>query len=247
MTDEKIIAYKGFDADLKCRGMQYEIGQTFSIEEKAAICQRGFHACEYPLDVFGYYPPADSRYATVEATGGIVRHENVDTKIAAASLTITAEISLHDMIGAAVKWVFDRVDWKKGANVKADRAGATNEDDQGAASSTGFQGAASSTGGWGAASSTGYRGAASSTGYWGAASSTGDQGAASALGKHSVALAAGEGTKARASDGSALVLIHRDDEGAILNVVSAIAGRDGIKPEAWYTLDESGSLVEASE
>lgn len=211
MTDEKIIAYKGFDADLKCRGMQYEIGQTFSIEEKPAICQRGFHACEYPLDVFGYYPPADSRYATVEATGGIVRHENVDTKIAAASLTITAEISLHDMIGAAVKWVFDRVDWKKGANVKADRAGATNEDDQGAASSTG------------------------------------DQGAASALGKHSVALAAGEGTKARASDGSALVLIHRDDEGAILNVVSAIAGRDGIKPEAWYTLDESGSLVEASE
>ena len=137
MTDKKIIAYKGFDSDLKCRGMQYEIGGNYTVDGKIKICRNGLHACEYPLDVFSYYPQAQSRFATVEATGEIVRSEGADTKIAAASLTITAEISLHDMIGAAVKWVFDRVDWKKGANVKADRAGATNDQHRGAASSTG--------------------------------------------------------------------------------------------------------------
>ena len=52
--------YKGFDKDLKCRDFQYEIGKKYE-EERAEICDTGFHACENPLDVFGYYAPADSR------------------------------------------------------------------------------------------------------------------------------------------------------------------------------------------
>lgn len=62
---EKIKAYKGFNKDLQCRGFQYEIGKEYE-EETANLCHAGFHACEYPLDVFGYYSPADSRFCEVE-------------------------------------------------------------------------------------------------------------------------------------------------------------------------------------
>lgn len=58
--------YKGFDKDLKCRDFQYEIGKTYE-EPTAELCEKGFHACEYPLDVFEYYAPGDmSRYCEVD-------------------------------------------------------------------------------------------------------------------------------------------------------------------------------------
>lgn len=57
--------YKGFDKDLKCRGFQYEIGKEYE-ENAADICHKGFRACENPMDVFGYYNPADSRYCEVD-------------------------------------------------------------------------------------------------------------------------------------------------------------------------------------
>lgn len=57
--------FKGFDKDLKCRDFQYEIGKEYT-EEKADICNCGFHACKFPMDVFGYYSPSDSRYCEVD-------------------------------------------------------------------------------------------------------------------------------------------------------------------------------------
>ena len=54
--------YKGFDKDLKCRGYQYQIGRTEK-EESAELCERGFHACVFPLDVFGYTRPQIPAFA----------------------------------------------------------------------------------------------------------------------------------------------------------------------------------------
>lgn len=53
--EDKIIAYKGMDSNMQCRGMQYEVGKEFSVDGKIECCGNGLHACERPLDVLGYY------------------------------------------------------------------------------------------------------------------------------------------------------------------------------------------------
>lgn len=51
-----IIAYKGFEQDLTCRGFQYEIGKTYVFDGLPKLCEQGFHYCYSLLDVFTYYP-----------------------------------------------------------------------------------------------------------------------------------------------------------------------------------------------
>jgi hypothetical protein len=231
MSNDAITTYKGFNRDLTCRGYQYEIGATYEHDGPVAACSAGFHACEYPLDVFGYYPPGTSRYAEVVQAGDIARDKS-DTKLASARLTVTVELDLHEMITRAVKWVFDQAK-------PEDTDHATGY--QGAASSTGYHGAASSTGDQGAASSTGYQGAASSTGDQGAASSTGDQGAASSTGYHGAAMAIGYGARVMGANGNALFAVYREaDTSVILHAWAGIVGRDGIKAGVWYSLDAAG-------
>ncbi|WP_431193942.1 DUF7666 domain-containing protein, partial [Comamonas trifloxystrobinivorans] len=147
-ADQPIITYKGFDKDLKCRNFQYEIGGTYENEKGAAACKYVFHACEHPLNVFEYYVPAGNRFAVVEQSGAISRHDS-DTKVASSKITIKAEIGIPGLVKAAVEYVTSRC---------------KPIDPDSPASSTGNYGAASSTGNYGAASSTGNRGAASSTG-----------------------------------------------------------------------------------
>jgi hypothetical protein len=230
-----IIAFKGFNRDLTCREFQYAIGATYTHEGSVAACEAGFHACEYPLDVFKYYPPGTSRYAEVEQAGEIAR-DGSDSKIASARLTVTVEISLHEMITRAVKWVFDRAKPEDTEHATGDRGAASSTGDQGAASSTGYRGAASSTGDQGAASSTGYRGAASSTGDRGAASSTGCRGAA---------MAAGHEGRVMGADGNALFAVYRDPTtDAIMHAWAGVVGRDGIKAGVWYQVGVDGRPVE---
>ncbi len=185
-----VVAYKGFDLALKCRDRQFDVGKTYTHEGNVQACQSGFHACEYPLDVFASHVPAHSRYAIVEQSGVLSRHAD-DSKVASSVITIKAELSLHDLIQAATDYTFTRAQKVDGSTSRGVGKGASSTGDYGAASSTGYRGAASSTGHYGAASSTGDSGAASSTGNRGAASSTGEHGAASSTGVQGAASSTG--------------------------------------------------------
>ena len=138
---ETITGFKGFDKDLKCRDCQYEVGKKFEEEGKIEACSNGFHFCENPLDVLGYYPPYDekgsNRYCIVKGSGNIDRDGN-DTKVACSKLYISAEIGLKGIIEAGVKFILDKVNWKD--NKKS------NTGNQSAATNTGYRSAAEVTG-----------------------------------------------------------------------------------------------------
>ena len=246
--------YKGMDKDMKCRGFQYEVGGEYETDE-AKACECGFHACEYPLDVFNYYPPAGSRFFEVEQSGSISKSDE-DTKVASTKIKIGAELSIAGLVKAAVEYTKERCTQNEGDKATGDQgaASATGTQgaasatgDQGAASATGYQGAASATGDQGAASATGDQGAASATGYQGAASATGTQGAASATGKASAAMACGIEGKAMGSLGCAIFLVERGEYDGetypIVAVKAAIVDGENVKPGVWYTL-RNGELVE---
>ncbi|MDI4131895.1 hypothetical protein QK403_08920 [Pseudomonas aeruginosa] len=188
-VEEIVTAYKGFKQDLTCRGYQFEIGGTYKHEGEVEACASGFHSCEYPLDVFGYYAPGDSRFAIVKASGQLSRHDD-DSKIASATLMVEAEISMPTMISRAIDWIMARLDSSVEQTVVGDTA--SNTGNRSAASNTGYQSAASNTGDCSAASNTGNHSAASNTGYQSAASNTGDYSAASNTGNRSAASNTGD-------------------------------------------------------
>jgi hypothetical protein len=202
-AEEAVISYKGFDNAWKCRDFQYQVGETFTHDGSVKACKSGFHACEYPLDVFEYYPPAGSRFAVVKQYGELSRHDD-DSKVASKSISIMAEISISGMVEAAIEYTSRRckpidpespssaTGTQGAASATGDQGAASATGDQGVASATGYKGAASATGYNGSASATGIQGAASATGYKGAASATGDHGAASATGTHGAASATGD-------------------------------------------------------
>jgi hypothetical protein len=247
---ETILAVKGFDSNLQCRGYQFKIGKKYKHEGSVERCSSGFHSCEAPLDVFGYYPPAGSRYALVEVSGKIDRETDGDTKIASAEIHIKAELKIPELVSRAIDYIMARIEKTAEANEphshvhnSGDYGAASNSGDYGAASNSGTRGAASNSGTRGAASNSGYGGAASNSGTRGAASNSGYGGAASTDGEHSTAMHCGYAGKVKGADGCALFLVERDDDFRIVNVWSGIVGTDGIKPEVFYTL-KNGKPVE---
>ena len=182
--DNIIRGFKGFDKDLKCRGFQYEIGKDYEHEGEVKCCERGFHFCENPFDVFRYYLPCDSRYCEVECDVNADK-ANDDSKVATSHIHISSEIGLNGLIKAGVKFILDKVNYK---DTKS-----TN------------------TGDYSAATNTGDRSAATNTGDQSAATNTGYQSAATVEGKESVALVTGKDSIARGALGCWIVLTERGD------------------------------------
>ena len=123
-------AYKGFNADMTCRGFQYKEGENYTTED-AKVCECGFHACEYPLDCLSYYDPSTSVYHEVDL-GGKIDRESDDTKVAATEIKIGSRLSIADLVKAAIDFTMAHI-----------RPEAKADEKYGAASATGWRGAAS--------------------------------------------------------------------------------------------------------
>ena len=153
--------YKGFDKDLKCRGMQYSFGETATHNGNLKLCSSGLHFCENPLDVLAHYPPSDSRFAEIEADE-VANQLQRDSKCVAKSLYIKAELSLSELLAGGSKFILDKVDF---TNSKESNTGTSS-----AATNTGNRSAATNTGNSSAATNTGKDGTAISLGIEGRAS-----------------------------------------------------------------------------
>ncbi|ECQ0402471.1 hypothetical protein IG712_001816 [Salmonella enterica] len=243
MTKE-IVTFKGFNKDLKCRDFQFEIGKTFHHDGKVEACVSGFHACECPFDVFSYYSPADSRFAETISFGITNREEDGDTKIASASITIKAELTLPQFIQRGIEWIWSKIDKSLEQQIMCGNcSAATNTGNRSAATNTGNCSAATNTGNRSAATNTGDWSAATNTGNWSAATNTGNCSAAEVSGSQSVAAAFGIEGKARASEGGAIVLCYRDEDGELIHIRASKVGENGIMPNTWYQLNEDGEFV----
>lgn len=113
-------AYKGFESDLTCRGFQYEVGKTYTMEGEPKLCEQGFHCCLKLSDVFMFYSPigyehsvvnfrhiakcmsSGNRYCQVEVLGDIDNSSFegmcVSTKIVTNKIKIVKELTTHDII-----------------------------------------------------------------------------------------------------------------------------------------------------
>ena len=106
MSEKVIKSYKAFDKNMQCREFQYEVGKEYEIGGEIKCCERGFHACKSPMEVWDHYDMLNSRFAEVEQSGKIDEEEN-STKVCSSHIKIKAELKLADIIEVGVEWLKD--------------------------------------------------------------------------------------------------------------------------------------------
>ena len=238
-----MIVYKGTDKDMKCRGFQFDLGKEY-VEEKAKLCKKGFHGCEYPLDVFAHYDPAGSRFFVADLDGVTDERESCDTKRVGTKIKLRAEIGIAGIVKAAVEYIKERAEssdnqtgYCSAATNTGDRSAATNTGNCSAATNTGDYSAATNTGDCSAATNTGDRSAATNTGNWSAATNTGDRSAATNTGNWSAATNTGDCSAAtNTGDWSAATVDGKGSIAIVTGVDSKASGAIG----CWLVLTERG-------
>ena len=228
--EQKIKAYKAFDKDLSCRGFKYKVGKEYEETGDIKACEKGFHACPYPLDVFGYYAPAGSRFCEVEQSGKIDDSES--DKVCSSKIRIGAELDIRGLVKAAVSYVKERCtnecNAKPGKPATAGDGGAATAGDSGAATAGNY--GAATAGDYGAATA-GNRGAATARGK----ASTGSNG---------LSVARGKNVQVKGGIGAILVIAEeRDDTYDIVDWKAVAVDGEVVKADTWYRL-ENGELVE---
>ena len=245
-----IVGVKGFDLNLKCRDYQFEVGKTHK-EKSAKCCKSGFHFCENPLDVFGYYPPGESRFCIVEGSGDIDR-EGDDSKVSCTELKVVREIQPFEFADLAKEYILKNVTDEKSntgnyssSSNTGDQSSSSNTGYKSSSSNTGYKSSSSNTGNYSSSSNTGYKSSSSNTGYKSSSSNTGDQSSSSNTGNYSsssvsgsesVAIVTGYQGKAKGALGCWIVLTERNSEMEILDIRAVKVDGDSIKADTYYQL-----------
>ena len=219
MAEKVIKSYKGFDSSLSCRGFQYEVGKEYEMDGRIECCERGFHACESPLEVFDHYDMLKSRFAEVEQSGIIDREED-STKVCSSRIKIKAELKLADIINIGVEWLKDITSPSK---VKTDSSLIDNGESKKQIGSSG------------------YYAHIGSSGYSAQIGSSGDYAKIDSTGADSVIMCAGYKSKAKAKIGSWITLaewVYCEEKGRHVPVCVKTEYVDGenIKADTYYQL-----------
>ena len=217
MREDAVKYYKGFNRDMTCRGFQYKEGETYTTDE-AKLCQSGFHACENPLDCFGYYNPNESVYHEVELSDVSNEKSNDDTKVVAKQIKVGAELSVRDLCKAHFAFVKSKT--------------VTSEQGKDKANLVGKNCSSLSARNWSSLSAQDW-------------SSLSAQDESSLSAGRDCVLAAFN-SMAKAGIGSLIALAKREWRGGRYEVVDFAAGivdGENIKEDTWYTVKD-GKLVE---
>ena len=247
----KIITYKGFDKDFKCRGFQYEVGNTYETDDDIACCNRGFHACESPIEVFDYYDMLTSRFAEVEQSGKIDQ-EATSTTTCSSRIKIKAELKLADIINLGVEWLKEITSPSK---IEANNT--SNDGDSAQIGSSGDSAQIGSSGDYAKIGSSGYSAKIGSSGDSAKIGSSGDSAKIGSSGdsakigssgnyakidssgQDSVIMCAGHDSKAKAAIGSWITLSEWgmvDDKWKPVCVKTEQVDGKRIKADTYYKL-----------
>ena len=195
---DKIIAYKGMDENMCCRGKQYEIGKTYT-EDKAICSISGMHACENPLDVFQYYrPDGKNRFFEVECNGAINKGEN-DSKLACTELKVAGELSLAKFIRLSVQTTFELAMNRAKKKTSGDSSSAATSGYYSIAATSGDRSSAATSGNYSSAATSGDSSSAATSGDFSSAATSGDSSSAATSGDSSSAATSGDSSSAATS------------------------------------------------
>ena len=255
--EEKVIAYKGFNKDLTCRGFQYEVGKEYT-EEEVSICKRGFHACENPFDVLKFYGDVlNNRFCVVEQSGQIKKDNN---KQVSSKIKVVAEIGFVGLFKAGVEWIKeitnpmhvieetrDGNDKNKiGSSGDSARIGSSGYSAQ--IGSSGYSAQIGSSGDYARIGSSGDYAQIGSSGYSAQIGSSGDYARIDSAGEDSVICCAGSNSVVRAKKGSWITLSEwrfseEKKRDVPICVKTEYVDGEKIKEDTWYKLD-NGNFVE---
>ena len=255
MSEKVITSYKAFDKNMQCRGFQYEVGKEYEMNGEIKCCNRGFHACKSPLEIWDYYDMLNSRFAEVEQSGKIEEEEN-STKVCSSRIKIKAELKLADIINIGVEWLKDITSPSK---VKADGVLNDNGDRRKQIGSSGYSAKIGSSGYSAQIGSSGYSAQIGSSGDYAQIGSSGDYAKIGSsgdyakidsTGENSVIMCAGNSSRAKAKVGSWITLAEwkwSDEKKRDVPVCVKTEYVDGvnIKADTWYQL-KNGKFVEVS-
>ena len=247
MSEKVITSYKAFDKNMQCRGFQYEVGKEYEMDGGIKCCNRGFHACKSPMEVWGYYDMLNSRYAEVEQSGKIDAEEN-STKVCSSRIKIKAELKLADIINIGVEWLKDITSPSK---VKTDGALNDNGDRRKQIGSSGDSAKIGSSGDSAKIGSSGYSAKIGSSGDSAKIGSSGYYAKIDSTGEDSVIMCAGNSSRAKAKVGSWITLAEwkwSDEKKRDVPVCVKTEYVDGenIKADTWYQL-KNRKFVEVNE
>ena len=241
-NEKKIVAYKGFDKDFKCRDFQYEVGKTYEMDGNIKCYNRGFHACESPMEVFDCYDMLTSRFAAVEQSGKIDKEES-STKVCSSRIKIKAELKLADIIKLGVEWLKEitvpsKIEADNSSN-EDDSAQIGSSGDSAKIGSSGYSAKIGSSGDYAKIGSSGCSAQIGSSGCSAKIGSSGDYAQIDSSGLNSVVMCAGFDSKAKAAIGSWITLAEWKRIGDVRKPICVKTEQvDGkrIKADTYYKL-----------